>query len=62
MANINIDGKDYDVDSLNPETKGKVNSLLFVQNELNRLQAQIAVYKTAESAFTSSLKNDLSED
>ena len=61
MASIKIDGKDYDLDQLSDESKKQLSSLQFVQNELKRLNAQIAVYNTAASAYSSALKNSISD-
>ena len=59
MAQVNIDGKEYEFDDLTNEQKAQLLSLRFVQDELKRLQAQIAVYKTAERSYSISLKNEL---
>ena len=59
MANIKIDGKDYDSDTFSDEAKATVVSLQFVQAELQKANAQIAVLKTAESAYVNSLKNEV---
>ena len=59
MANVNIDGKDYDVDSLSDNAKATLSSLQFTQSELKRLQANIAILKTAESSYGSALKKEL---
>ena len=59
MATVNLDGKEYDIDSLSEEAKATVTSLQFVQSELQRANAKIAILKTAESAYVKSLKNDL---
>ena len=59
MATVKIDGKEYDVDSLSKETKEQLGSLRFVQGEIQRLKAQMAVYQTAASAYSNSLKNSI---
>ena len=61
MANINIDGKEYDVDQLSDKSKEQIASLQFVQNEMKKLTAQIAVYKTAAAAYTAALKNEVGD-
>tara|TARA_B100000902_G_C26854934_1_gene690122 strand:+ start:19 stop:204 length:186 start_codon:yes stop_codon:yes gene_type:complete len=61
MASIKIDGKDYDLDQLSDESKNQLSSLQFVQSELKRLNAQIAVYNTAASAYSNALKNSISD-
>ena len=59
MASITIDGKDYEVDDLSDEAKKQLASLQFVQSELNKINGQIAVYKTAQVAYSSALKKIL---
>ena len=61
MASIKIDGKDYDLDQLSDESKKQLSSLQFVQNEVKRLNAQIAVYNTAASAYSAALKNAIGD-
>ena len=61
MASINIDGKDYDIDTLSEAAKSQLASLQFVQGELKRIEAQMAVYKTAYAAYSSALKNAIEE-
>lgn len=59
MANINVDGNHYDLDQLSAEAKAKVASLQFVDNELQRLNAQIAVFQTARMGYLTALKKEL---
>ena len=59
MATITIDDQEYNTDNLSTEAKNQVASLQFVRAELNRLSAQVAVFKTAESAYAKALKSEL---
>ena len=59
MANVNIDGKDYEFDDLSDQAKAQLVSLQFVQGELKRLEAQIAVFKTAEVGYIRELKDQI---
>ena len=59
MANVNIDGKDYEFDNLSDKAKSTLLSLQFVQSELSKINAQVAAYKTAENAYKISLKKEL---
>ena len=61
MASVNIDGKDYNIDDLSDEAKSQLGSLQFVQGELKKLEGQMAVYRTAASAYSSALKNELED-
>jgi hypothetical protein len=60
MATITIDGTEYDTDKLSEAANAQVVSLQFVQTEIQRLEAQIAVYKTAEAGYAKALQNELS--
>jgi len=59
MATITIDDREYDTDSLSDNAKGQVASLQFVKQEVARLEAQLAVYKTAEAGYAKALKEEL---
>ena len=59
MANISIDGTDYDIDSLSDDAKGQIASIRFVDNEVVRLKAQIAALSTARIAYSRALKEIL---
>ena len=61
MAKVTIDGKDYNTDELSDTVNSQLLSLQFAQNELKRLEAQIAVFKTAVSAYSQALKDELSK-
>ena len=62
MAQVTINGKDYDEDSLSKQSKEIVNSLKFIRSEKLRLNAQIAILKTAESSYTRALQEQLEKD
>ena len=59
MAAITINGVEYNTENLDEETINNIASLQFVQNEQLRLQAQIAVYKTAEASYAKAVENGL---
>ena len=59
MAKVNIDGAEYEFDDLSDKAKANLVSLQFVQNELKRLEAQVAVYKTAEVGYMREVKGEL---
>ncbi len=59
MATINIDGKEYDLDQLNENSKQQLASLQFVQTEIRKLESQLAVYKTAGVSYTTALKQSI---
>lgn len=55
MANLNINGKTYDLDKLNPEAIAQVQSLQFVDAEIARLNATVAVFQTARIGYLNAL-------
>ena len=61
MASIVINGKEYNTDELSQEIKNNIGSLDFVQKEIRRLEEQIAVYKTAEIAYSKVLESSLGD-
>lgn len=60
MPIIKIDNKDYELDTLSNEAKAQLASLQFVDTELKRLNAQIAVLQTARIAYSKALNEALS--
>lgn len=62
MAMIKIDGKDYDTDKLSDQSKAQLVNLRFVDTELDRLQAKIAVLQTARQVYVRALKDALGTD
>ncbi len=61
MPTIKIDDQEYNTDDLSDKAKEQIVSLQFVQAELKRLEAQTAVFRTAASAYTSALKNEVND-
>ncbi len=59
MTTIRIDDKEYAIDSLSQATKEQLASLRFVDSELARLQAQIAVLQTARIAYAKAVQESL---
>ena len=62
MTKVTIDGKEYDTDELSETVNSQLLSLQFAQNELKRLEAQVAVFRTSISAYSSALKDELSNE
>ena len=59
MPTIKIDNQDYDLDSLSDTARAQLQSLQFVDTELQRLNAQAAVLQTARIAYANALKAEL---
>lgn len=53
---ITIDDVAYDLDTLPADAKNQLASMQFVDSELARLNAQVAVYQTARNVYSSALK------
>lgn len=58
---IFVNGKGYSLESMSPEARAQFNSLQYAENEIKRLEAQVAVAKTAASAYRSALLAQLSK-
>lgn len=56
MISINIDGQDYPTDSLSDLAKAEIASLQFTDAEIQRLEAKLAMAKTARIAYANALK------
>ena len=62
MPLIKINDKEYDSDSLSENAKQQLSSVVFVQNEIKKLNAEIAVYKTAEISYSLALNKAIEDD
>ena len=56
MSTIQIDNNTYELDSLSDDAKAQLQSIRFVDQELARLQAQVAAMQTARIAYLNALK------
>ena len=56
---VKINGKEYDVNALSDNAKAQLQSLMFTDSEIKRLQRQIAVVQTAQGAYQQALAADL---
>lgn len=56
-----VNGKGYSLESMSPEARAQFNSLQYAENEVKRLEAQVAMAKTAASAYRSALLAQLSK-
>ena len=62
MTAIKIDDKEYEIDELPDLAKQQIVSLQYVNNELSKLNLQIAALQTAKIAYSRALKDALGED
>jgi len=56
MPAITIDNITYELENLSDDAKAQLASLQFVEQELARLQAQMAAMQTARMAYAKALK------
>ena len=61
MPKITIDGIEYNTEDMSEDALGQVRSLQFVENQVQRLQAEINIYKTARQAYARALQKNLPE-
>ena len=55
MANIKIDGKEYDLDSLPKEVKGQLAAMQQCEQKINSWNMNIALAQTARGAYAAEL-------
>jgi len=61
MAKVTIDGKEYDTDKLPKEAVDLINSIVFVDTELQKLENQKKVLMAARIFYAEKLKEVLSK-
>ncbi len=61
MPKLTIDGIEYNTEDMSEDALGQVRSLQFVERQIQRLQAEISVCKTAMQAYARALQNNLPE-
>ena len=62
MAKVTINGNEYDTESMNEEAKRQLVSLQFATSEIQRLEAQLAIAKTAQVAYSNAFENLADKD
>lgn len=58
-VNINVDGKDYALDSLSDNAKAQLMSIQAVDRRIENLQEELAILQTARIAYGNTLKTEL---
>ena len=59
MPKITVDGIEYNTEDLSENGKAQLASLQFLEAQMNKLNAEIAVYETARNTYISVLKSEL---
>lgn len=62
MAKINIDGKEYDTDTLSDEAKNNIQNVQYCEQKMAELRRELAVAQTARNAYAQALKGSLPKD
>lgn len=56
---LTIDGTDYNVADLSENARNQVMNLRVTDQEISRLQQQLAIAQTARTAYANALKDEL---
>jgi hypothetical protein len=59
MATVKINDKEYDLDTLAPETRAELEMLVATENKIRELQRDLVIAQTARNAFAASLQSKL---
>ena len=59
MPKITIDDVEYNSEDLSENGKAHLASLQFLQVQMKKIESEIAVYKTARTAYIATLKAEL---
>ena len=62
MATLTIDGKEYDTEQLSEAAQAQVTNLRVVDQEISRLQQQLAIMQTARKAYANALQAELPKE
>ena len=61
MPKITVDGIEYNTEDLSENGKAQLASLQFLEVQMKKIKAEIAIYQTARSAYVTALRNELEE-
>ena len=59
MAQLTIDDIEYDMEALSENAKGIVNSLQYLEGQIQNLSDELAVYRAAKLQYISGLKEEI---
>jgi ABC-type antimicrobial peptide transport system ATPase subunit len=62
MAKVNIDGKEYDTDTLSNEAKINIQNVQYCEQKMVELKREVAIVQTARNTYAQALKNALPKD
>jgi len=61
MPKVTIDDIEYNTEDLSENGKAQLASLQFLESQMNKIKAEIAVYQTARNSYAAALKAELPE-
>ena len=61
-TNVTIDGKEYDLDQLSETAKSQLTNVRVTDQEIARLQQQLAIAQTARQTYARALQGELPGD
>jgi len=61
MPKVNVDGLEYNTEDFSDNAKAQFASLQFLEAQMKKIQAEIAVYKTARHTYLTELKKELEQ-
>jgi len=59
MPKFTVDGLEYNTEDLSDNGKAQLASLQFLEAQMNKIKAEIAVYQTAKNSYSVALKAEL---
>ena len=62
MAKLNIDGREYDTETLPEEAKEQLINVQVVDKKIAQLQQELAIVKTARNAYVRDLQSKLPKE
>lgn len=62
MAKLNIDGREYDTETLSEDAKAQITNVQVVDQKIAQLQQEMAIMKTARNAYIRGLQSKLPKE
>ncbi len=62
MPYITVDGRDFDLDKLGEDARQQAMNINLADQEIHRLQVQLAIFQTARNAYVMALQVALPKD
>lgn len=59
MANITLDGQEYETDEMSEEARSTLASVQYVEQQLQKKRNEVSIAKTARAAYAQALKKEL---